>query len=570
MHESYPRALLALSINLVIVFLTGTAQLMFTSSARAAAGDLFASESVTNSILAYSPDGTVRTFATGLDNPQGLTFDMIGNLYAADMGSGNIYKFTADGTRTTFISGLAGPVGLSFAGIVLLVAEHDGGQVSLISPDGTFGIPRVIDAPLGVAFHNLEPDPEATPIPTTWVASNSDPATSFVREYAPGATTDHVIGKDPRDIAFSDFPNNPDVLANAFVSTGSGIVVKVSVTNGTEKTFTSGLGDLHGLAFRPAKFGEETVAGAGNLLAADTSGGHIYEITPDGVQTTFASDSNPNYLTFEPHLFGKLVNISTRLDTLTGDNVLIGGFIITGTDSRQIVLRGIGPSLSNATPPVAGALADPVLELHLPDGTVMTNDNWMDNSAEDQMTITDNGLDQYSGMQISDLESVIVATLAPGPYTVILRGTNDGTGVAMVEAYDLNPAMDGEAGNISSRGFVSTDDNVMIAGFMIDPTQDEAARVLVRAIGPTLADTDVPNPLQDPFLELHDATGAMISSNDNWADTAETEIQNSGIPPTDDRESAILANLPAGEYTAIVSSATGDTGVALVEVYHLP
>jgi hypothetical protein len=567
MHKSYRRALLALSINLVIVFFTGTTQLIFTSSVHGAAGDLFVSDSVTNSILAYAPDGTVRTFATGLDNPQGLTFDTLGNLYAADRGSGNVYKFSADGTRTTFISGLLGPVGLSFAGTVLLVAEHDGDQVSLISPDGTFGTPRVVPGPLGVGFDNLSKDPNA-PDPTTWVPSNSDPATSFVEEFkSDGTIALFLAGLDPRAIAFSTLPFNGP-FDNVFISSGSGTIYGISIPDETVSPFITGLGDLNGLAFRPARFSGDTEAG--DLFAADTAGGNIYEITPDKTQTTFASDSHPNYLVFEPHLFGKLVNISTRLDTLTGDDVLIGGFIITGTDSRQVVLRGIGPSLSNATPPVAGALADPVLELHLPDGTVLTNDNWMDNSAEDQMTITDNGLDQYNGMQISDLESAIVATLPPGPYTVILRGTNDGTGVAMVEAYDLNPTMDGEAGNISSRGFVSTADNVMIAGFMIDPRVDQAARVLVRAIGPTLADSGVASPLQDPFLELHDASGAMISSNDNWADTAETEIQNTGIPPTDDRESAILANLPAGEYTAIVSSATGDTGVALVEVYHLP
>ena len=181
------------------------------------------------------------------------------------------------------------------------------------------------------------------------------------------------------------------------------------------------------------------------------------------------------------------------------------------------------------------------------------------------MTLTDSGL-----APTNDLESAIVATLTPGAYTAILRGQNDGTGVAMVEAYDLDPTTQGEAGNISTRGFVGTDDNVMIAGFMIDPTVDEAARVLIRAIGPTLPAAQVPDPLQDPTLELHDPSGTLIASNDNWADTAETEIQNTGIPPTDNRESAILANLPAGSYTAIVGSADASGGVALVEVYHLP
>lgn len=140
----------------------------------------------------------------------------------------------------------------------------------------------------------------------------------------------------------------------------------------------------------------------------------------------------------------------------------------------------------------------------------------------------------------------------------------------MVEAYDLDPTMEGEASNISSRGFVGSDDNVMIAGFMIDPNLGKAARVLIRGIGPTLPPAQVPDPLQDPTLELHDPSGTLIASNDNWADTAETEIQNTGIAPTDDRESAILANLPPGSYTAILGSVDTSTGVALIEVYHLP
>ena len=160
-----------------------------------------------------------------------------------------------------------------------------------------------------------------------------------------------------------------------------------------------------------------------------------------------------------------------------------------------------------------------------------------------------------------------MATLDPGDYTAIVRGKDGGVGIAMVEAYDLAPVT-GELGNISTRGFVDTGDNCMIGGFLIDPLQ--SSRVLVRGIGPTLAAFGVPDPLQDPTLELHDGNGTLINSNDNWKDTAEGEIQATGIAPTDDRESAILANLMGGAYTAIVQGKDASMGVALVEVYHLP
>ena len=253
-----------------------------------------------------------------------------------------------------------------------------------------------------------------------------------------------------------------------------------------------------------------------------------------------------------------LLNISTRMQVLTGDQVLIGGFIITGTDPKMVILRAIGPSLTDFG--VAGALADPVLELRALDGSVIaTNDDWTSNRTAIEAT----------GLQPNkDLESAIVATLDPGAYTAIVSGTNGTTGVGLVEAYDLDVAAASELANISTRGFVATESNVMIGGFILGG-ESGSSDVLIRAIGPTLADFGVAGALEDPTLELRDVQGTLVGSNDNWMDSQKAEIEAIGLAPQADLESAILETLNPGAYTAIVAGADGGTGVGLVEVYRL-
>ena len=253
-----------------------------------------------------------------------------------------------------------------------------------------------------------------------------------------------------------------------------------------------------------------------------------------------------------------LLNISTRLKVLSGDNVLIGGFIISGSVPRRVIIRAIGPSLTG----VSGALADPVLELHGP-GTFVTisNDNWRDSQAAEI---------QATGIAPSnDLESAIVATLPPGAYTAIVRGKDGGTGVGLVEAYDLDSTIDAQLVNISTRGFVDTGENVMIGGLIAGPANVGSGRALVRAIGPSLTGIGVSNALQNPMLELHDGNGAVIGSNNDWRDTQQVAIEATGIAPTDDHEAAILLVLSPGSYTAVVRGVDNGTGVGLVEVYNL-
>ena len=271
-----------------------------------------------------------------------------------------------------------------------------------------------------------------------------------------------------------------------------------------------------------------------------------------------------------------LGNISTRAFVQTGDNVMIGGFIIQGTGLKTVIVRAIGPELSAFGVP--NALADPTLELHSGTGALLaSNDNWQTTHIGGIIPASQVSAIQTSGhAPTQPSESAIIATLPPGNYTAIVRGKNNTTGVALVEVYDLSPTTASILGNISTRDFVQTGDNVMIGGFIVQGTTPMT--VIVRAIGPELTHYGVPNALADPTLELHDASGALIASNDNWQTThiggiitasQVSAIQSSGHAPTNANESAIIATLQPGNYTAIVRGVNNTTGVALVEVYDL-
>jgi hypothetical protein len=247
---------------------------------------------------------------------------------------------------------------------------------------------------------------------------------------------------------------------------------------------------------------------------------------------------------------------------LTGDNVLIGGFFIAGTQNKKVVLRAIGPSLSNPPFNLSGVLADPTIEVHDLNGVIGTNDNWKDTQ---QTEIAATGLGPTN-----DLESAILLTLpAPGSYTAIVRGKNGGTGVGQVEVFDVDLAADSKLINISTRGFVDTGDNVMIGGFVVGGAGG-SAKVVVRAIGPSLfTQFQIQGALADPILTVFDEHGMQIGQNDNGMDTQQTEIAATGLQPTDTHESAILATLPGGSYTAIVRGVNNATGVGLVEVFNI-
>jgi PKD repeat protein len=256
----------------------------------------------------------------------------------------------------------------------------------------------------------------------------------------------------------------------------------------------------------------------------------------------------------------QLLNISGRLYAQGGDKVGIGGFIVRGTGTKRVILRAMGPSLKVGNQPVPGTLQDPVVELHDNEGGVLVKDNWRD---------TQEAEIQQTGLAPSDdREAAIVKRLTPGNYTALIRGANDTTGIGLVEIYDLDSSEPIEFGNLSVRSEVGTGDNVLIDGMIIGGTP---RRVLFRAIGPSLQNQGVSGALEDPTLELHGGNGELLTSNDNWHDASNAgEIQDTGLAPGDDRESAILETLQPGVYTSIVRGKDNSTGIALAEVYNVP
>jgi hypothetical protein len=258
----------------------------------------------------------------------------------------------------------------------------------------------------------------------------------------------------------------------------------------------------------------------------------------------------------------------------TGDRVGIGGFIITGSSSKTVLLRAIGPSLVGFGVPVAEVLADPIMELHGPGAfATITNNNWRD---------TQEAAIQATGIPpTNDLESAILATLAPGNYTAIVKG-NGATaaarsGVALVEVYDLDPAADSptggatgsKLGNISTRAFSGLGSNIIIAGFILGNGGDDG--VIIRGLGPSLTAAGVPSVMADPTLELRDTNGTLLIADNDWQDNPAqvTLITAAGLAPGNALEAAIAATLPPGAYTALLAGLNNGTGNALVEVYDL-
>ena len=288
---------------------------------------------------------------------------------------------------------------------------------------------------------------------------------------------------------------------------------------------------------------------------------------PDGDgETTFGeyqAATRPNDPNSVFHSAREL-NISTRMRVQSGDNVLIGGFIISGPNPKKVIIRGIGPSLTPFGVP--GALQDTTLELFSGSTSLGFDDNWQDSQAPE---IQATGLAPGDGR-----ESAIVQTLAPGAYTAVLRGKDNSEGIGVVEGFDLTSTDPTKLANISTRGFVEAGDNVMIGGFIVGAGLGNngggSARIVVRAIGPSLTPFGVNNALEDPTLELHDGNGSIIGFNNDWQDSQGPEIQATGLAPSDMKESAIVRTLTTGAYTAIVRGNNSGTGVGLVEAFNVP
>jgi len=294
-------------------------------------------------------------------------------------------------------------------------------------------------------------------------------------------------------------------------------------------------------------------------------------VTPGTYVWKWGSGANQNFtLQIGPATNStKITNISTRASVQTGQGVAIAGFIVTGTDSKTVVIRGLGPTLTNYN--VTGVLADPTLGLYDGSGTLISSNNDWKNTSDDNGQFgggVPNFLQSIGLAPSFDVESAIAINLQPGNYTAILSGNNGTTGVGLVEVYDIDSGTSAQLANVSTRGLVGTGQNVVIAGF-INSGGSGSTQVVVRGLGPTLTQHGVSGALADPVVTLVDQNGNVFRSNNNWKDTQQAAISATGKAPPNDLEAAILATVAPGNYTAILSGNGGGMGIGLVEVYKL-
>ena len=494
-------------------------------------------------VVKFAPGTTGSTFVTS-SRPYALAFDSSSNLVMSDPVLHSLIKVAPNGTKTTFTTALQTPLGLAIDGAGnIFVSDFNANVIYQFASDGTrTTFASGLHGPTGLAFDHMGNLFESD---STSGSVNKFTSAGMKSLFASGVN-------DPQGVAV-------DAANNVYVAEFGPNVLQFT-PDGMRTSCAAAFTRALGLAFAPN----------GDLYVSDTEGGYVGIVKTDGSFAFLEGDvQSPRYLAFEPG-GGQALNISTRLRAQTGDNVLIGGFIVTGSVAKKLALRAIGPSLINQN--ISGFLADPRLELRDNAGAlVASNDNWKINDQTQQSQEAEVIATHLA--PTNDLESTLIATLQPGPgYTAILRGTGDTSGVAVVEAYDLEPGTDSKLANISTRGLVGTGENVMIGGFILGGPGFR--RLIVRAIGPSLA-PGIANALADPTLELRDGQGTLIGSNDNWKtndqtqQSQEAEVRATTVIPTNDLESAIVVSLPAGPYTAILAGKNGGVGVALVEAYAL-
>ncbi|MBV9008331.1 MAG: NHL repeat-containing protein [Verrucomicrobia bacterium] len=508
------------------VFLSG--------QARGAIGDLYEADYGSGAVYRFDATGARSTFVSGLLHPSGLAFDWQGNLFVADAGGNAIYKVAPNGTKTLFASGLNNPFGLVFDSNGNLFESDNGtGRILKFTPTGTASVFAAgLNGPAGLGIDVTDKIYEA------------DFNSGTVFAFSPtGAKTTLATGLSSPDGLFSNGAG--DLLTG---NPGNGEVIAINPA-GTQTLFAGGFVQPTGV----------TVDLNGNTFISDNNRGTLTRITPSGVRATFATGLiNPQYLAIE-HPTGQLENISTRAFVGTGEQVLIGGFIISGTAPKQVLIRGLGPTLAHFG--VSNVLSDPTLTLHNSAGGIVAfNNDWQSAPNAGQIPPAYRPPDPR--------ESAILITLPPGSYTAIEAGNGGTTGAGLVEVYDMNLASLSQLSNISSRGLVQSSNQPMIGGF-VATAGNGSSMILVRALGPTLSHYGVTGTLPSPVVRLANANGQTVAFNAGWKTTQEAAIQATGIAPPSDLESAILITVTNAPYTAVVTDRNGASGIALVEVYHL-
>ncbi len=503
-------------------------------------------------IYQVTPAGVLTTLhdfnnADGGDPVAQLIQGKDGNLYGTTsanggLGGGTVFRVTLSGEFATihnFNPDTDG--GAPLAGVIQDDAGNLIGTTSTAGPDG-FG-----------TIYSIDPSASPTPVPS--------PTPAVVTLAATGINSTAVTFNGSVNPRGSDTTFHFDYgLSDSYGSTTTPADAGSGTTNLQVASTVTGLSPSTLYHFRISATNGGTANGADlTVTTAAATPTPPPTPTPSSSPSPTPTPTSTPSPSPSPSPSEQLLNISTRANVGTGDQIAIGGFIIVGSDSKKVLLRGIGPSLSSDG--LTGLLADPTLQLIDQSGSTMaSNDNWKDTQEAE--------IEATGAAPTNDLESAIIATLTPGAYTVFLQGKNNTTGIGLVEIYDLDVTAMSTLANISTRGLVGTGDDVLIGGAIVGASNGGGpSQMVMRAIGPSLP--GVSDPLPDPTLELYDSNGTSLAFDDNWKDTQQIEIEATGLAPTDGRESAIETALPAGNYTVIVRGKNGATGVALVEIYNL-
>ena len=428
--------------------------------------------------------------------------------------------FARGGIARVLANGVLDPSfdsGVGTGGNVFALALQHNGQIVLGGRFAQYaGINRTFIARV---FSNGSLDPGFNPVPDDWVQS---------------------LAVEPDD----------RILVGGFFTAINGVgrsrIARLNTPGSVDTTFDPGLGCLGSLTNDAPKVRSIALQLFGRVLAG-------------GVFTRYDNSLRFNIVRL---LDGSasFQNLSARAHVFTGEQTLIVGFIIGGTENKMVLIRGLGPSLAGLGVP--SPLANPTLSLFDHTATVIAaNDNW---KSTQQAQIEATGL-----APSNDFEAAILATLSPGTYTAFLQGKGATTGIGLAEIYDVDPSVNAQATNLSARGFVGTGNDVLIGGIIVGGPTGSMQRVLVRALGPSLGSFGVASPLANPMVSLRDANGNVIANNDNWQDSQPADIAATGKAPPNTKESAILALLAPGKYTAIVTGKNGTTGVGLIEFYSL-
>ena len=494
-----------------------------------------------HSLRKITPAGVVTTVASGFNYPGGIAIDGADNIYLAEAGANKIRKIAPDGVVTT----VAGSGNRGFTDGTGTLATFFGPGAVAVTPDGTL---YVADSG-NQAIRKITPAGEVTTLAGSTLRGSVDGIGGAARFYL--SDTNGCYGNC--DVGPQPVPTS-EITGGIAVDRAGNVLVGDTLNHTIRKVTPAGVvTTIAGLAGRPT-----TADGTGSAARFNQPNG----LFVDSAGYVYVADrGNCTIRVGEPTAIAQSQNISTRARIDSGENALIAGFIVTGSAPKKVAVRALGPTLANSN--VAGFLPDPTVDLRNSTGAQLaTNNNWMEGASAAEV--------QAAGLAPANhLESAFVITLAPNEtYTAVVRGNGTDAGVALVEVYDLNPTADSLLANLSTRAPVASGNNVMIGGFILAGGSG-SNKVVVRALGLSLAQFGISNPLSDPTLALHDANGTLIASNDNWKEPDRAAIESIGLAPSHIFESAILTTLSPGNYTAIVASQTGDSGVGLVEFYNL-